>query len=115
MHGIAHHNADDRKSAGQARKRPQIVPAAAFPFQGQHRLSREAQLIGYGHPDASIADVKSKKTRMCLRLQDAAPRSHFDTPGYSLRLIAGKTTPGVDLGPIQSKDTESPLGFSVSN
>jgi hypothetical protein len=36
---------------------------------------------------------------MSLKLQNAAPCSLFATPGYSLRLIAAKTTSGPGFTP----------------
>jgi len=49
------------------------------PFQGQHRLRRQAQFVGHSHPDAAIADVEGEIAGRFF--QFSAPGFQSNAPG----------------------------------
>jgi hypothetical protein len=57
---IPNHNPHNRKSPRQSCQRAQILPRTSPPFQRQHRLRSQSQLVRHSNPDAAIADVKAE-------------------------------------------------------
>lgn len=63
MHWVAHHDARYAEAPAEARQRTEILTPAAAPFQRQHGLRRQAQLVRHRHTNATVADVETEKTR----------------------------------------------------
>jgi hypothetical protein len=51
-----------------------------MPLQCQHRLRRQAQLIGHCHPNAPVADVEAEITRLWGRFQNSTPDYQLSAP-----------------------------------
>lgn len=68
VHGIANHNGRDSESATEAGQGAKIFAAAGAALECEHGLRGEAKLVGHGHSDAPVADVKCKVTQGIVRL-----------------------------------------------
>jgi hypothetical protein len=79
--GVADHNAHHGKAAGEAGEGAEVVAgdagADAFALESEDGLGGEAQLVGDGDADASVADVEAEKTGMRGGFQVSAPISEL--------------------------------------
>jgi len=73
VHGIAHYDANHAKPPRQAPQRAQVFAAIVAPFQREHRLRRQAQLVRDGHADAAVANVQTEIAKMRFSFQFLAP------------------------------------------
>lgn len=70
MQRVADNDPRHPKSAAKPRERAQVFSSvggpAAPPLKREHRLRRQAQLIGDGNADAAAADVQAKIARLTV-------------------------------------------------
>jgi hypothetical protein len=60
------------------------------PLQGQHRLRRQAQLVGHSYPDAAIADVEGEIARRIFQFSAPVFQLNARQPGRNAPSWPGK-------------------------
>jgi hypothetical protein len=80
MQRIPHHNARHAKPPAKPRQRAQIFALTPPPFQREHGLRRQSQLVRHSHADAAIADIEAEVAGNRDSVQLLAPSLQLNAP-----------------------------------
>ena len=88
MDGIADDDGGHGEAAREARQGAQVFSGdggrGATALEREHRLRREAQLVGDGHADASVADVEAEIAGFGFQLFCSQKPSYCALPGKEI-------------------------------